>query len=184
MSVLMEQGETVLAAHYGAVRDRLMNGVTPLPRQAAPRPVSPFVREIRAQREAAAKAEAVFREERARARAAKEHAGPHWSQIVHQVAKKHKLKAKDILGPSRFRVIVTARNEAFYRMRTEILVSGLPMSYPAIGRRFGGMDHTSVLHGVRKHAESIGVELSPAFNTIHRHQNKTGVATLKSAIAP
>jgi hypothetical protein len=40
-------------------------------------------------------------------------------------------------------------------MRTEILVGGLPMSFPAIGRRFGGMDHTSVMHGFRKHEANL-----------------------------
>ena len=29
---------------------------------------------------------------------------------------------------------------------------------PAIGRLFGGYDHTTVLHGFRKHCEKIGVE--------------------------
>ncbi|WP_304439658.1 helix-turn-helix domain-containing protein, partial [Brevundimonas sp. Root1423] len=31
-------------------------------------------------------------------------------------------------------------------------------SYPDIGRRFGGRDHTTVLHGVRKIEELMGLD--------------------------
>jgi chromosomal replication initiator protein len=33
-----------------------------------------------------------------------------------------------------------------------------PRSFPEIGRRFGGRDHTTVLHAVRKIEELIGAD--------------------------
>ena len=176
--------ESAMKASASAIRFRLMHGSTPAPKAPRPRPVSPFVLEIRARREEAARREAEFQAHRAKARANRENSGPHWSRIIAQVVRKHGLRASDILEPSRYQRVVMARNEAFYRMRTEILVGGAPMSFPAIGRRFGGMDHTTVLHGFRKHAALIGADVSPDINTIHRHQNKTGVAPGKTSIAP
>lgn len=140
-------------ARWAGARRRLMHGPAPQGRPAAPRPVSPFVRAIREQRAAAERA-ARERIERERNGAPPENA-PHWSQIVHEVAKKHGLTYRDLMSRSRFREIVTARYEAFYRIRNEVQIQGEPMSFPQIGRRFGGMDHTTVLHGYRKHKATL-----------------------------
>ena len=54
--------------------------------------------------------------------------------------------AEDIKGPSRKRHIAQARQIAIwiaYRMRADL-------SLPVIGRHFGGRDHSTVLHAVRK----------------------------------
>lgn len=51
-----------------------------------------------------------------------------------------------IKGPSRNRAICRARMEAIYAVRME----RSDLSYPAIGRWFGGRDHTTILHSVRK----------------------------------
>jgi chromosomal replication initiation ATPase DnaA len=40
-------------------------------------------------------------------------------------------------------------------MRTEIVLRGEPMSFPEIGRRLGGRDHTSALHGFRMHEKRL-----------------------------
>jgi hypothetical protein len=156
MSVVMEMHQ-----EHVARRARLMQGRAPEPKPTVPRPISPFVKETRARREAAVKAEREFREMMQRARKERQNSGPHWSRIVEQVCKKHGLVPNDILRPSRAKRTVAARNEAFYRMRTEILIGGLPMSFPSIGKRFGGMDHTTVLHGYRRHSAFIGLEANP-----------------------
>lgn len=52
----------------------------------------------------------------------------------------------DIKGPRRGRHIMAARMEAVYAVRT----LRPDMSYPAIGRWFGGRDHSTILHSVRK----------------------------------
>jgi len=50
-----------------------------------------------------------------------------------------------ICGPSRTRPLVTARQVAMYLVRNLT-----DYSYPAIGRVFGGRDHTTVIHAVDK----------------------------------
>lgn len=51
-----------------------------------------------------------------------------------------------VKGPTRHRDIVAARQAAMYAVRQE----RQDLSFPAIGRWFGGRDHTTVLHAVRK----------------------------------
>jgi chromosomal replication initiator protein len=51
----------------------------------------------------------------------------------------------DLCGPSRRRPLVIARQIAMYLFR-ELT----DFSYPAIGREFGGRDHTTVIHAVEK----------------------------------
>jgi len=52
---------------------------------------------------------------------------------------------EDLIGASRRRPLVSARQVAMYVMR-ELT----DMSYPAIAREFGGRDHTTVIHSVEK----------------------------------
>lgn len=68
-------------------------------------------------------------------------------QIVRQVAQKHGVSVKDVYSVRRDRPSVAARHEAMYRLREETT-----LSLPQIGRLLGGRDHTTVLHGIRKHA--------------------------------
>lgn len=69
-------------------------------------------------------------------------------QIVKDVAKARGFSAQELLGASRNQNLVLARHEAMY------LCSKSGKSYVLIGRIFG-KDHTSVMHGVRKHAERL-----------------------------
>lgn len=71
---------------------------------------------------------------------------PKWKTIVYEVAKAHLVSFSDIVGHARSYPIVAARQEAYYRLRTE-----LGLSFPEIGRRMGGKDHTGVMHGFNKH---------------------------------
>ena len=91
-----------------------------------------------------------------------------WRAVIREVAQKHRLPVPYLLSTRRDHQVVVARHEAFFRLRTE-----LAMSLPAIGRRFG-MDHTSILHGVRKHAERErekqgSASVSPTINISHTH---------------
>lgn len=74
----------------------------------------------------------------------------HWQQIALQIASKHEIAYKDLLKNDRSRRFAAARFEAWWRIREE-----LGMSYPEIGSRFGGRDHSSIIHGVRKHARTL-----------------------------
>lgn len=77
---------------------------------------------------------------------------PSWKKIVREVSEKHGVSILDMLSTRRAQPFVAARYEAMYRLRHETT-----MSYPAIGRRLGGRDHTTVLHGVRQHALRNGL---------------------------
>ena len=61
------------------------------------------------------------------------------------VAKHYNVSRQELVSNRRTRVIVKPRQIAMYlaKMLT-------PRSFPEIGRRFGGRDHTTVLHAVRK----------------------------------
>ncbi len=51
----------------------------------------------------------------------------------------------DLKSARRFKLIVMARQIGMYLAKT-----GTSQSYPEIGRRFGGRDHTTALHAFRK----------------------------------
>ncbi|NCW47573.1 MAG: chromosomal replication initiator protein DnaA [Actinobacteria bacterium] len=65
--------------------------------------------------------------------------------IMAQTAAYFSLTIDDLCGTSRSRVLVNARQIAMYLAKVLTL-----RSLPEIGRRFGGRDHTTVLHAVRK----------------------------------
>lgn len=73
-----------------------------------------------------------------------------WRSIIEEVAQKHGVLMSDMRSVRRGRPLVAARHEAMWRMRNET-----SMSLPEIGRRLGGRDHTTVLHGIRKHEARI-----------------------------
>lgn len=72
-------------------------------------------------------------------------------EIILEVAINRKVTEAQILGRRRDRHIVVARHEACYRIRSE-----LRLSLPDIGKIMG-RDHTTILHGVRKHCELHGL---------------------------
>lgn len=69
-----------------------------------------------------------------------------WKVILQQVSEKHGVAIRDICSAKRDKYITPARYEAAYRMRHEA-----KMSLPQIGKRLGGRDHTTALHGIRMH---------------------------------
>lgn len=70
----------------------------------------------------------------------------HWKDIVDEVCAKHGVTRAEIMGIRRALKLVAARQEAMYRMSRET-----SFSLPQIGKRLGGRDHTTVLHGIRRH---------------------------------
>ncbi|WP_425349890.1 chromosomal replication initiator protein DnaA [Mangrovicella endophytica] len=65
--------------------------------------------------------------------------------ILKFVSRHYNVTRTDILSSRRTRTIVRPRQIAMYLAKTMT-----PRSLPEIGRRFGGRDHTTVLHAVRK----------------------------------
>jgi chromosomal replication initiator protein len=65
--------------------------------------------------------------------------------IQRVVARHYNVSKADLLSSRRTRTIVRPRQIAMYLAK--VLT---PRSLPEIGRRFGGRDHTTVLHAVRK----------------------------------
>ncbi len=66
-------------------------------------------------------------------------------EIQRKVAEHFNIRLSDMLGPKRTRTLTRPRQIAMYLAKS--LTS---RSLPEIGRRFGGRDHTTVMHGVRK----------------------------------
>ncbi|EYS90911.1 chromosomal replication initiator protein dnaA [Bartonella bacilliformis str. Heidi Mejia] len=66
-------------------------------------------------------------------------------EIQRTVARHYNVSKQDLLSNRRTRTIVKPRQVAMYLAK--VLT---PRSLPEIGRRFGGRDHTTVLHAVRK----------------------------------
>jgi chromosomal replication initiator protein DnaA len=66
------------------------------------------------------------------------------------VARHYNVSRQELVSNRRTRVIVKPRQVAMYLSKTMT-----PRSFPEIGRRFGGRDHTTVLHAVRKIEELI-----------------------------
>lgn len=74
--------------------------------------------------------------------------------IVDLIAERRGLKPSEILSRSRRRAVVYARQEVMYVARSIRRDDGTPRySFPDIGRRLGGFDHTTVLHGVAGHCK-------------------------------
>ncbi|MEL7203023.1 MAG: chromosomal replication initiator protein DnaA [Pseudomonadota bacterium] len=66
-------------------------------------------------------------------------------EIQRKVSEHYNIRLSELIGPKRVRTFARPRQVAMYlskQMTTR--------SLPEIGRRFGGRDHTTVMHGVRK----------------------------------
>lgn len=70
---------------------------------------------------------------------------PGWRDIVDKVASRFNLKAEEIINSGRRPDLVLARQVAMYVCRRK-----LGFSFPELGRIFGGKDHSTVMHGIRK----------------------------------
>jgi chromosomal replication initiator protein len=66
-------------------------------------------------------------------------------EIQRKVAEHYNVRLSDMIGPKRVRTIARPRQIAMYLAKQLT-----PRSLPEIGRRFGGRDHTTIMHGVRR----------------------------------
>lgn len=73
-------------------------------------------------------------------------------KILQAVAEFYDLREKDILALSRKKEVVRPRQIAMYLLREE-----LKGSYPFIGKRFGGKDHTTAIYACEKISKELQV---------------------------
>jgi len=66
-------------------------------------------------------------------------------EIQRQVSDHYNIRLSDLVGPKRLRVYARPRQVAMFLCKQMT-----SRSLPEIGRRFGGRDHTTVMHGVRR----------------------------------
>ena len=66
-------------------------------------------------------------------------------EIQRKVSEHYNIRLSDMIGPKRVRNYARPRQMAMYLAKQMT-----NRSLPEIGRRFGGHDHTTVMHGVRK----------------------------------
>jgi hypothetical protein len=79
--------------------------------------------------------------------------GPSVKRIKLCVAHHFNLSPRDLESPRRFAKIVLPRQIAFYLARKLTT-----RSLPDIGRRFGGKDHTTILHACKKMVQRMEVD--------------------------
>jgi chromosomal replication initiator protein len=72
-------------------------------------------------------------------------------EIQRKVSEHYNIRLSDIVGPKRLRAFARPRQVAMYLSKHLTT-----RSLPEIGRRFGGRDHTTVMHGVRRIEELKG----------------------------
>jgi len=84
-------------------------------------------------------------------------------RIVQKVCAAYRVKARDLIGASRLRTIMLPRQVAMYLANK---VARVPLA--RIGTHFGGRDHTTVMHAVRKVEATMkaDVELAKIINEL------------------
>ena len=66
-------------------------------------------------------------------------------EIQRKVSEHYNIRLSDMIGPKRVRSYARPRQVAMYLSKNMT-----SRSLPEIGRRFGGRDHTTVMHGVKR----------------------------------
>ena len=86
-------------------------------------------------------------------------------EIIRKVADHYNLRMTDLMSARRSRSIARPRQVAMFL--SKMLTS---KSLPEIGRRFGGRDHTTVIHAVRKIEELkfVDAQLSEEVEILRR----------------
>jgi chromosomal replication initiator protein len=90
---------------------------------------------------------------------------PPLDRIVSRVCEIFRVKRKDVLGASRLRSVLVPRQVAMYLARE---AAKIPLVQ--IGQYFGGRDHTTVLHAVRKVGQLLATDekLATVVNELHQ----------------
>jgi chromosomal replication initiator protein len=74
-------------------------------------------------------------------------------EIQRKVSEHYNIRLSDMIGPKRVRTYARPRQVAMYLAK-----SMTSRSLPEIGRRFGGRDHTTVMHGVKRIEELKAID--------------------------
>jgi chromosomal replication initiator protein len=74
-------------------------------------------------------------------------------EIQRKVSEHYNIRLSDLVGPKRLRVYARPRQIAMYLAKQHT-----NRSLPEIGRRFGGRDHTTIMHGVRRIEDLIATD--------------------------
>ena len=69
------------------------------------------------------------------------------------MAEHYNVRLSDLIGPKRLLTIARPRQVAMYLAKHLT-----PRSLPEIGRRFGGRDLTTIMHGIRKIEELMAID--------------------------
>ena len=78
--------------------------------------------------------------------------------IIEAVARFHNLRSVDITGSKRTRALTRPRHIAMFLARTHT-----SLSFPELGREFGGRDHSTIQHGYHKVREELEVDPDLAY---------------------
>ncbi len=72
-------------------------------------------------------------------------------KIIKMVAAYYNISVDNLIGEKRNKELVNPRHIAMHLLRTE-----LRLSYPTIGKEFGGKDHTTIMHACQKMDKELG----------------------------
>jgi hypothetical protein len=75
-------------------------------------------------------------------------------KIAKAVAKAHGLKFSNFISKRRSAHLVKARQHAMWEMR-----DNTTLSLPQIAKILGGMDHTTIIHGIKQHERRLRGEI-------------------------
>ena len=78
--------------------------------------------------------------------------GVNHQHVVDLVSEFYNISQEDLLNKGRKQEVALARQVAMYLMRSE-----LSLSYPGIGEKFGGRDHTTALHAFEKISKELEI---------------------------
>lgn len=76
--------------------------------------------------------------------------------ILSEVAEKHEMTIKEVKSRNKKLRFVKARQEAAYRLNSE-----LKYSLSQVGRLLGKRDHTTILHAINQHKKNLAKETEP-----------------------
>lgn len=78
--------------------------------------------------------------------------------IIEAVARFHSLRSADLTGSKRTRTVVRPRQIAMFLARRYT-----PLSFPELGREFGGRDHSTIQYGYKKVAKEVTSDADLAY---------------------
>lgn len=78
---------------------------------------------------------------------------PRVRQIIEKVAARTGVSVRELLGERTTRRVAFARQRAMFAIRHGVKINGQMPTSPQIGAWLGGRDHTTILHGLRRHEE-------------------------------